>query len=108
MTNDKVIKLAVDCGAVISRTLSYGAQTRVEFSRETLDFYTAAIEKLTEERVRAECTTSEAVAFWLVECFGDCNLLNNEKDADYWVAQYKIDGGEPEVTPLYTKQKAAV
>ena len=60
---DQVTKLAVDCGAVISRTLSDGAQTRVEFSRGTLDFYTAAIEKLTEEKVRAECTTSEAVGY---------------------------------------------
>ena len=60
---DQVTKLAVDCGAVISRTLSDGAQTRVEFSTETLDFYTAAIEKLTEEKVQAKCTTSEAVGY---------------------------------------------
>ena len=60
---DEVTKLAVDCGAVISRTLSDGAQTRIEFSTETLEFYTAAIEKLTEEKVRDECTTSDAVGY---------------------------------------------
>ena len=77
----EVIKLAVDCGALISRTLSDGAQTRVEFSRETLDFYTAAIEKLTEEKVR-QCLENI--------CGNRCNAENNPCEARDALAETKM------------------
>ena len=94
---DEVTKIAVDCGAVISRTLSDGAQTRVEFSRETLDFYTAAIEKLTEERARAECTTSDAVAWQ--HCSLESQIIS-DKEKCTWL-QLNPEKVSEYTTPLY-------
>ena len=68
LTDEGVIKLSQECGAVISRTLSDGAQTRIEFTTEQLCTYTDVVTlygkpTIIKEKVRAECTTREAVGY---------------------------------------------
>ena len=102
LTEEEVVQMAKECGASImdvgrSITSTGNIQKNVYITEPQLQTLAAAI----EAKVRAEYASGEPVGFWLVKCMGDWNLLHSEKEADYWVEQYKIDGGEPEVIKLY-------
>ena len=103
LTNDKVLKIAKQAGFILNHASEDHLNGTEPLQKLTkfAELLLANTDNHAIESGRAEYASGDPVGFWLVKCMGDWNLLHSEKEADYWVEQYKIDGGEPEVIKLY-------